>query len=41
VPAFVPLVGAAVAEVKGESVTRVAALTTANAMSFYGISMPS
>jgi TatD DNase family protein len=39
VPAFVPLVGAAVAEVKGESVTRVAALTTANAMSFYGISM--
>jgi TatD DNase family protein len=41
VPAFVPLVGAAVASVKSETVTRVAARTTANAMSFYGISIPS
>jgi TatD DNase family protein len=41
VPAFVPLVGAAVATVKNEPVTRVALETTANAMSFYGISMPS
>jgi TatD DNase family protein len=40
-PALVPLVGAAVAAVKGEDVTRVAAQTTANAMSFYGISVPS
>jgi TatD DNase family protein len=38
-PALVTLVGEAVAAVKGLDVTRVATQTTANAMSFYGISM--
>jgi TatD DNase family protein len=40
-PALVPLVGSAVAAAKGVDVTRVAAQTTANAMSFYGISVSS
>jgi TatD DNase family protein len=39
-PALVPLVGATVAAVKGVDVTIVAAQTTANAMSFYGLSAP-
>jgi TatD DNase family protein len=39
-PALVPLVGAAVAGASQLDVTRVAAQTTANAIAFYGISLP-
>jgi TatD DNase family protein len=39
-PALVPLVGAAVAAAKGVDVPEVAARTTANAIAFYGISLP-
>jgi TatD DNase family protein len=39
-PAFVPLVGAAVAAVKEVDVTCVATETSRNAMAFYGISIP-
>ena len=39
-PALVPLVGAAVAAVKGVDVTVVARQTSANATAFYGISIP-
>jgi TatD DNase family protein len=40
-PALVPLIGAAVAAVKGCDVTVVAAQTTANAVAFYGLSLHS
>jgi TatD DNase family protein len=39
-PALLALVGAAVAAAKGSDVTGVAVQTTANAMAFYGISLP-
>jgi TatD DNase family protein len=39
-PALVPLVGASVAAAKGCDVTAVATCTTANAIAFYGLSLP-
>jgi TatD DNase family protein len=39
-PAFVPLVGAAIAALKGVDLEAVASRTTANTMSFYGMSAP-